>query len=164
MRVPLFSKLAIFTDACTPIPHLYIRHNVSHAIRDLHKLKFLSSNAFCNYFFKILFSLNVSDKSSGIKGFYFCLFVCFLQKSCPEVPLIICIILISSRFPAACVHLGQADRGAAVGMNIILSGSSTRKRRRCGELAQNQLHSHSLKLQPVPGGEGSQIQSATEKI
>lgn len=50
----------------------------------------------------------------------------------------------------------------SIGMNIIHSGSSTRKRRRHGELAQNQLHSDSLKLQPVPGGEDPQIQSVTE--
>lgn len=65
--------------------------------------------------------------------------------------------------PAAFEHLSQADRGAAVGMNIIHWGSSTRKRRRRGELAQNQLRSRSVKWQPVSGGESSQIQSATEE-
>ena len=71
-------------------------------------------------------------------------------------------ILFSSWFPAACVHLSQTDRGAAVGMNFIHSGSSTRKRRRHVELAQNQLHSHSPQLQPGPGGAGPQLRSATE--
>lgn len=86
-----------------------------------------------------------------------------MQKSCSEVPFIICIILISLGLSAAHMHLSQADRGAAVGMNIIHLGSSTRKRRRYGDLAQNQLHCHSLELQPVPGGEEPQIQSATEE-
>lgn len=150
--VHTFQHLPLVTDAHTHIPHLHTLHNISHTIKDLHKIKFLFSNIFCNYFLRVLFSFKVLDKSSGIKG------LCWAE------------ILFRGPFhhlhhanfmkvPCACVHLSQADRGAAAGMNIIHSGSSTRKRRRRGELAQSQLLSHSLKLQPVPGGEGSQIQS-----
>lgn len=48
-------------------------------------------------------------------------------------------------------------------INIIHLGNSTRRRRRRGELAQNQPHPHSPRLQPVPGEKRPQIQSAKEE-
>jgi hypothetical protein len=65
---------------------------------------------------------------------------------------------------SCCLCASQPGRqGAATRINIIHLGNSTRRRRRRGELAQDQPHPHSPRLQTVPGEKGPQIQSAKEE-
>lgn len=106
------------------------------------------------------FSFSVLEKSPGIKGLlyiYIFSFICRnpVQRAPPSSTL--------CSFYCVLWHLCYLSKANRVERNIIHSGSSTRKRRRHAEKAQNQLHFHSLMLLLVLGGKDFQIQSATEE-
>ena len=87
-----------------------------------------------------------------------------------------CFVLLSEILSRGPLHMNRGEfppvscslcasqpgrQGAATKINIIHLGNSTRRRRRRGELAQDQPHPHSPRLQTVPGEKGPQIQSVS---